>query len=268
CGPFFVIFICVAIMRRPPILRLFPYSTLFRSWLAAAGALLVLFLALLLAPALRRYGRAWLRTVGIVAIGAGGLAAALLVPNTLEWASANPYLESMRGVVNYEEGSGAGRIVQYRRSLDMAADNVLLGVGPGNWSVHYADYAGDGDPSMSGRTPGMTANPWPSSDWIAFIAERGVPATLLLVLAFAAMAVRGMQQMFSTDDPGVAMHAATLLALLLAAAVAGMFDAVLLLALPSLLVFTAAGALYEPPESRLRVGALPRRIATGVLAVI
>lgn len=237
-------------------------------WLAAAGALLVLFLALLLAPALRRYGRAWLRTVGIVAIGAGGLAAALLVPNTLEWASANPYLESMRGVVNYEEGSGAGRIVQYRRSLDMAADNVLLGVGPGNWSVHYADYAGDGDPSMSGRTPGMTANPWPSSDWIAFIAERGVPATLLLVLAFAAMAVRGMQQMFSTDDPRVAMHAATLLALLLAAAVAGMFDAVLLLALPSLLVFTAAGALYEPPESRLRVGALPRRIATGVLAVI
>ncbi|HEU5210148.1 MAG TPA: O-antigen ligase family protein [Longimicrobiales bacterium] len=238
------------------------------AWLAAAGALLVLLLALVLAPALRRDGRVWRRTLGIVAIGAAAVVAALLVPNTLEWASANPYLDSMRDVTNYEEGSGAGRLVQYRRSLDMAADNALLGVGPGNWAVHYADYAAGGDPSMSGRTPGMTANPWPSSDWVAFLAERGVAATLLLALAFIAMAVRGMQQLFNTSEPADALRAAALLALLLATAVAGMFDAVLLLALPALLVFTAAGALYEPPDSRVHPGARARSVAFGVLALL
>src|SRR5690606_1128715 len=62
------------------------------AWLAAAGALLVLALALLLAPALRRDGRVWRRTIGIGVLGAAGVIIALLVPNTLEWTSANPYL--------------------------------------------------------------------------------------------------------------------------------------------------------------------------------
>src|SRR5690606_34693018 len=134
------------------------------------------------------------------------------------------------------------------------------------WAVHYADYATGGDPSMSGRTPGTTANPWPSSDWVAFVAERGVPATLLLVLAFAGIAVRAMHRLFNTNEPEEAMRAAALLAMLLATVVAGMFDAVLLLALPALLVFAIAGALYEPPESRLHVTARARSVAFGILA--
>jgi len=235
------------------------------AWLAALAALAVLLLALLISPALRREGRVWRRIIGITVLGAAGIVGALLVPNTLEWASANPYVDSMRDVANYEEGSGAGRLVQYRRSLDMAADNALLGVGPGNWGVHYAEYAARRDPSMSGRTPGMTANPWPSSDWVAFVAERGAPATLLLLLAFAAMAVRGMQQLLTTSDCDAALRAAVLLATLLAAAVAGMFDAVLLLALPAMLVFIAVGALYDPPESRLRPGTRVHGVASGVL---
>ena len=238
------------------------------AWLATLAALVVLLLALLLSPALRRERGVWRRILGITVLGAAGIAAALLVPNTLEWASASPYLDSMRDVTNYEEGSGAGRLVQYRRSLGMAGDNALLGVGAGNWGVHYAEYAGRGDPSMSGRTPGMTANPWPSSDWVTFLAERGVAATLLLVLAVAAMAVRAMHLLFTTRDVDAALRAGTLLATLIAAAVAGMFDAVLLLALPAMLVFMAAGALYDPPESRLRPGARARSIASGVLVLV
>ena len=63
--------------------------------------------------------------------------AALLLPNALEWKSNSPYLDSVRGVVNYKEGSGAGRLVQYRNSLRMAGANRVLGVGPGNWAVEY-----------------------------------------------------------------------------------------------------------------------------------
>ena len=38
-----------------------------------------------------------------------GILAALLLPNTLEWKSDSPYLDTVTGVVNYREGSGRGR---------------------------------------------------------------------------------------------------------------------------------------------------------------
>jgi hypothetical protein len=51
-----------------------------------------------------------------VAAGVGALAAVVL-PNRLEWKSDSPYLDSAAGLVNYKEGSGRGRIVQYTNSL-------------------------------------------------------------------------------------------------------------------------------------------------------
>ena len=45
-----------------------------------------------------------------------------------------------------------------------------------------------GDPSLD-HDDGMTANPWPSSDWVAMLAERGVPATLAFALALIGLAV-------------------------------------------------------------------------------
>ena len=57
----------------------------------------------------------------------------------------------------------------------MAAAHPLLGVGTGNWSVRYPRYAPASDPSMT--DVGLTANPWPSSDWVAVLSERG-PAAL------------------------------------------------------------------------------------------
>ena len=223
-------------------------------WLAAGVAMLVLLLAMVVSRPLRRHGRSWRRFAGIlIAIGAG-VAAAVLVPNSLRWRSENPYLESVRGVTNYQEGSGAGRLVQYQRSLRMAVANPLLGAGPGNWPVEYPEYAARNDPSLDGNEPGTTSNPWPSSDWVAFVAERGPAAAIVLALAFLGIAFGGLRRLLSARDEEEGMEAAALVATLGAALTAGLFDAVLLLALPTLIVWAALGALWSPAPTPVSEG--------------
>jgi O-antigen ligase len=216
-------------------------------WLAFAAAAVVFAVAMVAAPALRTHGRTWLRLAGILIVGAAGVAAGLLLPNTLNWRSDNPYVESIRGVANYQEGSGRGRLVQYRQSLGMAMRHPLLGVGPGNWAVQYPAHAAPADPSLDRSAPGTTSNPWPSSDWVAFASERGLPAAVILLLAFVGMLAGAARRLVRTRDPVQALAAATLIAMLAAVTVAGVFDAVLLLALPTLLAWAALGVLWAPP---------------------
>jgi O-antigen ligase len=181
-------------------------------------------------------------TIALAAIGAGVLFA-IVLPNSLDWKSDSPYLDSVRGVVDYQQGSGRGRVAQYENSAKMALVHPVLGVGPGNWPVIYPKFASPNDPSLS-ETTGMTANPWPSSDWVAALSERGVPAFLALA-AFMLMLLMGA--LTARYDPGREPHE-RLAALagggvVLIAALEGAFDAVLLLPAPSIVVWAAAGAL-------------------------
>ncbi|HYK04749.1 MAG TPA: O-antigen ligase family protein [Thermoanaerobaculia bacterium] len=217
------------------------------AWLAFGLMALVFLIAMF-----RWDGRTRLRFIGVLVLIGGGVAAALLLPNDLRWRSDNPYLESVKGVVNYEEGSGRGRLIQYERSLRMAASHPLFGVGPGNWAVEYPEHAQRNDPSIDASTPGMTFNPWPSSDWVAFISERGFAAALLLAFVFGSFVLTGIR-----TEEGTALVATAI-----AAGVAGAFDAVLLLGLPALLVWTTLGALSEPASGKPRTW-----IAVLVLAI-
>jgi hypothetical protein len=174
------------------------------------------------------------------------VAAALLLPNTLEWKSDSPYLESVRGMVNYQQGSGKGRLVQYGNSLRMMTTNPILGVGPGNWSVEYPRYASRSDPSMSNTDDGTTANPWPSSDWVAFAAERGAPAAMLLALFFIALLGLAAWNTRVARGADALLGALALAATVIVTLVVGSFDAVLLLAPPALFVWSLLGALAEP----------------------
>jgi len=212
------------------------------AWLAFAAVLFVFLAAMLV----RREARAWRRLAAILAVACAGVAAALLLPNALHWRSENPYLESMRRVADYQSGSGHGRLVQYERSLLLAARHPLLGVGPGNWAVDYPAHAPNGDPSLNDSEPGTTFNPWPSSDWIAIAAERGPLAVIVLLLAFAAIALDGFRQLRTSDEP---LFAAALLSMVAGVFVAGLFDAVLLLAVPTFLVWSALGALCHPESN-------------------
>jgi O-antigen ligase len=234
------------------------------AWLAAGAALFLFFAALLVSSVLRRDGRTWRRLMTMALLAGAGVAAALLVPNTLRWRSDNPYLESLKGVANYEEGSGRGRLIQYERSLRIAAAHPLFGVGPGNWPVEYPRQIGThDDPSLDTSEEGMTFNPWPSSDWIAFAMERGLPALVLMALVFLALLRDGLRQLRAALDADEALLGAALLATVAAAGVAGAFDAVLLLGLPTFLIWTTLGALWHPPA-----GGFTRGFAVAVILLI
>jgi hypothetical protein len=216
------------------------------AWLATAAAIAVIGAAIVTSEALRRERPVWRRVTLLAILAAGAAAAALAIPNTLRWRSENPYLDSVHDIANYEEGSGRGRLIQYGRTLRMAATYPVFGVGPGNWSVQYPGFAARRDPSMDLSSGGVTYNPWPSSDWVAFASERGFLASGLFVLALAGMAATNVRRLWSAQAADDALEAAALLATLAAAVIAGLFDAVLLLALPAQLVWTALGALGAP----------------------
>jgi len=229
------------------------------AWLAFAGALIVLLAAALLSRAIRTHSRTWRRLGGTVMVVVAGVAAALFLPNSLRWNSDNPYLDSMRDVANFQEGSGRGRLIQYRESIDLSLKNPLLGVGPGNWSVEYPRHAAPNDPSLNNAEPGTTANPWPSSDWVAFAAERGLLAAALLLAVIALLSLSALRRMLAAADADTALGAVVMLATLAGTIITGAFDAVLLLALPSLLIWAAFGALWQPaPPKRVGAGLLQR----------
>lgn len=180
---------------------------------------------------------AWLGAVVIVAIFA-----ALLLPNRLAWRSASPYSDTLIGIANHDEGSGHGRVLQYRNTLHLALRHPLVGVGPGNWPVRYGDVAPPSDPSwVFGDV--VPINPWPSSDWMALTSEFGFAGPAFALLLGIAIAWRAIVAVRSTGDRVLA--GATLLGLLAVTFVEGNFDAVLLLPVPLLFVALSSGALLQ-----------------------
>ena len=200
------------------------------------------------------------RLILFAAAAVVGAVLALVLPNTLEWKSESPYLESVRGMVNYQQGSGHGRLVQYTNSLRMLEDHPILGVGPGNWSVEYPRYASRNDPSLSTSDEGVTSNPWPSSDWVAYAAERGAPATALLVLTFVAFLGLAVWHGRVSRGGESVLGAFALAATVIVTIVVGAFDAVLLLAPPTLCVWLLLGVYAEPVSA----SASRRGLTTGV----
>jgi O-antigen ligase len=160
-----------------------------------------------------------------------GVIAALVLPNGLSWRSDSPYRDTVMDLTNYREGSGRGRLIQYRNSARLVRMDPVFGTGPGNWPVKYPLVTTRGDPSYAASDP-MPTNPWPSSDWVAMLSERGLVAVLLLLAAFAAMGVTAMRRL-RHPDPALSRRAIALLGVLAATIVTGAFDAVLLLAPPT-----------------------------------
>ncbi len=237
------------------------------AWLGTGAVLAVLLLGVL--AVVVRF-RAW-RLLGRFALagvlGAAGAVAAVTLPNTLRWNSADPYAETAQRVLNYREGSGHGRLVQYRTSLRLLGSNPVLGVGPGNWPVAYPAYALARDPSM-GPEAGQTMNPWPSSDLVALLVERGPPALLIWLLVVAGLARgawRGFRHAAEADE---ALGAVALFAVLTGTLVVGALDAVLLLAWPAYFFWTAAGVLWpEEHGAEIRASVGVRCVVLGLLVL-
>jgi O-antigen ligase len=223
------------------------------AWLALLVVALLLALPVWRAALRVPHANAGGRLVFLGLVAGVGVTLALILPNQLNWRSDSPYLDSVRGVVAYNSGSGRGRIIQYRNTLHMVEAHPILGVGPGNWPVYYPHFASRNDPSLS-HEDRMTANPWPSSDWVAIVAERGTIAAIALLLAFIGIIANAFQSTrgSGTGNPGAHDPFLTIAvtATVLVTGAVGSFDAVTLLAAPALIVWASLGALGAPGRTR------------------
>ena len=223
------------------------------AWLAIAACVVILCVPML---ASRKYwcgakvGGRFARL--LLAAVIGGMVA-IVLPNRLNWNSESPYLDTARGVVDYKKGSGRGRLAQYQNSLQMAAANPIFGVGPGNWPVEYVEFAPSNDRSLA--EDGMTANPWPSSDWVAFISERGIVPTVALLGVFAVLFYGSLRRWSELETGDAVLAQLVLGGTIVATMVVSAFDVVLLLGAPSLLVWSVIGATsgirHEGREAKL-----------------
>ena len=254
------------------------------AWLAVVASVIVLAGPLIVSRKYWEGAHVGGRLARVLLAGALGGIVAIALPNRLNWASDSPYLDSARGMVDYSRGSGRGRVAQYRNSFRMATANPVFGVGPGNWPVRYVRFAPGNDRSLA--DDGMTANPWPSSDWVGFLSERGFIAAVALLLTFVTLFFGAFRRWGSGAEPDGAASseedAAAMLEdaehirtvsdrVLLKLALAGTivativvsaFDAVLLLAAPAFLIWSVVGA-----ATGARVRARPLELSARAWAI-
>ena len=209
------------------------------AWLAVLASVVILAVPMLASRKYWRGGNVGGRFARLTLAAVIGGLAVIALPNTLNWKSESPYLDSARGVVDYKRGSGRGRVDQYRNSLSMSVANSVFGVGPGNWPVEYGRFAPPGDRSIA--DDGMTANPWPSSDWVAFVSERGFVPALALLATFTVLFFGALRRWSELKDPDAVLAQSVLAGTIVATMVVSAFDVVLLLAAPSFLVWSVLG---------------------------
>ena len=211
-------------------------------------------------------GRLWAddrlrrRVLRLATTAAAGLVLSLILPNRLNWRSNSPYLDSLTGVANYREGSGRGRLIQYGNTLAMAVHHPIFGVGPGNWPVAYPRFMSPGDPSFHIGDI-IPTNPWPSSDWMAMLAERGFVALILLAQVGGSLTLGAWARLRRGPRDTPALTDLTIVATLIAIGTVGAFDAVMLLPVNTLFGWTIVGALASSarPLREIRLNARSRR---------
>ncbi|HEX7595134.1 MAG TPA: O-antigen ligase family protein [Gemmatimonadaceae bacterium] len=234
------------------------------AWLAVAACVVLLFIPMIASMKYWRESQIGGRFARLTLAAAIGGMAAIALPNTLNWNSDSPYLDSARGMVDYKSGSGRGRVAQYQNSLRMAISNPVFGVGPGNWPVEYVRFAPSNDRSLA--DDGMTANPWPSSDWVAFVSERGFIPAVALLSAFILLFFSALRRWSELENPDAVLAQCVLAGTVVTTMVVSAFDVVLVLAAPSFLVWSILGAASGIRRNSREVKMSTR--ALGISAII
>ena len=148
----------------------------------------------------------------------------------------------------------------------MAASNPVFGVGPGNWPVEYVRFAPSGDRSLA--DDGMTANPWPSSDWVAFISERGFVPTIALLGVFVILFFSSLRRWGDLGNPEAVLAQCVLAGTVVATMVVSAFDVVLVLAAPAFLVWSILGATSGIRRGMREVSMSPPWLGVAAAALI
>lgn len=183
-------------------------------------------------------------TLHVVSVLVGGTLA-LLLPNRLEWVSSNPYRDSALTLIDYRDGTGAGRLVEYRNTIAMIGNSPWLGVGPGNWRVHYPTYTSEEDPNL---LPGIVpVRRYPQSEWLGGAAERGLPSSLALIAFFGLLLRRWAAGLTREGSGRKAAYCASGILTIVAVGVVGLFDPVIQTPVAGFIVPVLLGAMAAVP---------------------
>jgi len=199
--------------------------------------------------------------------GAGviGIIAALLLPNQLNWASSTPYRDSAATLLEYQSGTGAGRLTEYRNTLKMIGDHPILGVGPGNWRIAYPNYATPGDPNIE---PGyVPVRRFPQGEWIGITAERGIPPLLLLFLFGGVLAWRWLRAITQERSYRRVGYAFVGLLTMVGVFMVGLFDPVMMTPMAGFVVPVLLGACAVP-FAKVRVRTPTPWVRGALIAVV
>ncbi len=171
--------------------------------------------------------------------------------------------DAVASLLRPDRGSAGGRVRRWANGWPMVADHPWLGVGPGNWTAVWPRYRGRVMTDPGGDT-------LPYNSYLGLAAEAGLPGCLALVLFFTGV-LRARRRAAPPSEAWVrACLAASLAALLVAAAFHDVFSNALLLGA----VFLTAGLLVAHDamngDARVRLrGAVAVALAVvGGLAVV
>ena len=131
----------------------------------------------------------WRLCVRAAAIAAASLAIAGVCSRRIAWHSDRPLRDTISSLTDSTEGSGHARLVQNLTLGRMILSRPLLGFGPGNWAVRYPEYAPANDPTIE-PTLHAPVDRLPGNSWLTIMAERGIPAAVLLAGLLAAWFTR------------------------------------------------------------------------------
>jgi len=97
--------------------------------------------------------------------------------------------------------SAQTRTMIWSKSLQMAKDHPLLGVGPGNWKMLYAKYGLDG--FEEDIRQGVKLFQRPHNDFLWIAAETGFTGLILFILIYVIVIYTGIRNLFRNRDNSV-----------------------------------------------------------------
>jgi len=167
-----------------------------------------------------------------------GVAAAVFVPNRLGWGFAD-FASSAERLLDLEDGTGRGRLIQSVTTLRMIEEEPLLGVGPGNWGILYPAFARSGDPSLTPESI-YPAPHQPRGDLLSLTAEFGLPGLILMMAATWGVICRALV-MRRDQRPQVRYSGLMVIGLVASTIILGMSDPIVRLSPTLVLVSVLVG---------------------------
>lgn len=126
------------------------------------------------------------------------------------------------GLIDAGEKRNIPRLSIWSSSLEMAGDNMITGVGAGNWKIGIPPYQKDfleTHPALTNENP-LQFQTWlrPHNDFIWILAEKGLPGILSYLAFVVLIIVAGLKQMVRSKT-----HTDSLLMMLMVASLTGYF---------------------------------------------